>query len=326
MQKIKKPVVIFIFLCGGLLGFSNASAKTHLRVGYLPILDHLILLVSHAQDNQTFKSIEIEPKLFKSWRGLEGALRAGVIDAAFILSPLAMDLFNKGVDIKTILLAHRDGSAITVKSNSFIQSALDLKGKAIAIPDRRATHTALLNVYLTKNANLSLKDVVTKVIAPPDMLKAMQLNRIDAFIVAEPFGSMSQDQGVGKLLILTKDIVNNHVDCIVVIRQDKLRENPVAIQEWITSLIQAGQWIDEDKLQNHSEQVAQLTKKYLPYAERAIMSGLQNPNTRISFSDLNPDKADFQIIVDISRQAELIDAVDLDAFIEGQFYQDTLEK
>jgi|GEM_PF-4949428 len=49
-----------------------AIPKTEFKIGYMPILDHLTLLVSHAQDNNAFKKIQIEPKLFKSWNSVVG--------------------------------------------------------------------------------------------------------------------------------------------------------------------------------------------------------------------------------------------------------------
>jgi NitT/TauT family transport system substrate-binding protein len=334
MKKFAKSLII-IFFFGILPKHANADTVTHLRVGYLPILDHLTLLVSHAKDRCTYEQVEIEPKMFKAWREMVGALKAGVIDAAFILSPLAMDLFNNGVDIKTVLLAHRDGSAITVKTGSAIQSAAEFKGKAIAIPDRKATHTALLNKYLM-GGGLSLKDVKAKVIAPPNMIKAMKLDKIDAFIVAEPFGAKAQHLGVGKILVLTKDIINHHVECIVVVNQQLIKNHRAAIQEWINSLIRAGKWIDQDKLKNGSKQVARLmtkkakkakkAKKYLPHSENIIIRGLQNPYDRISFSDLNPGLADFQTIMDISVQAGIIDKVNLEAFIDDSFYRNSPDK
>ncbi len=322
MKTVLSHLVNLVFAIS-LLGYTNAMAKTTLKVGYLPILDHLTLLVSHAQDNDAFKQVDIQPKLFKAWGEMVGALKAGVIDAAFILSPLAMDLFNSGVDIQAILLAHRDGSAITVQSDSTIRSAADLKSKSIAIPDRKATHTALLNHYLM-SAGLSLKEVITKVIAPPNMIKAMKLDRIDAFIVAEPFGAKAQHDGIGKILVLTKDIIDNHVECIVVVRKEVLTSYPTAIQEWVNSLIQAGKWIDQDKLQNNAKRVAQITaKKYFPHSEDTVILGLQNPVQRISYSDLNPGLEDFQTIVTISKQAELLDSVDLNAFINNRFYHNS---
>lgn len=314
-----------IFLVLGLLGYTNASEKIIIKVGYLPILDHLTLLVSYTQDNNSFEQVEIRPKMFKAWREMVGALKAGVIDAAFILSPLAMDLFNDGFDIKTVLLAHRDGSAITVQKDSAIHSAADLKGKAIAIPDRKSTHTALLNKYLI-DAGLSLKEVTTKVIAPPNMLKAMKLGRIEAFIVAEPFGAKAQHDGIGRILVLTKDIINNHVECVVIVRQQLITNHRLAVQEWVNSLIRAGKWIDQDKLDNGSKQVAAMTSKYLPHSESTIMLGLQNPSHRISFSDLSLVLNDFQTIMDISRQAGIIKPVNLEDFIEKSFFQNSPNK
>jgi len=320
IQHLKIIVFATFLLC------NPVNAETTLKVGYLPILDHLTLLVSHAQDNDAFKTVKIQPKVFKSWRGMVGALKAGVIDAAFILSPLAMDLFNEGVDIKAILLAHRDGSAITVKSDSPIDSAVALKGKKIAIPFEVSTHTALLNSYL-QTGGLSLKDVVTKVIAPPDMIKAMQSNVIDAFIVAEPFGAKAQTDGVGKILVLTKDIMNHHVECVVVVKQDVLQSQPAAVQEWVNSLIRVGKFIDTDKLSNGSKTVANMTSKtYYPHSESIIINGLQNPADRISFSDLNPVLADFQAIVDISLQAGIIGKVNLNSFIDDSFYQKAVKE
>lgn len=326
MTNFIKYIIIILFGYLSVLGHVNAAPKLQLKVGYLPILDHLTLLVSHHQDNDTFEQVEIQPKLFKAWREMVGALKAGVIDVAFILSPLAMDLFNQGLDIKTILLAHRDGSAITVKTGLPIHSAADLKGKAIAIPDRKATHTALLNHYL-RESGITLKDVKTKVIAPLNMIKAMRLGRIEAFIVAEPFGAKAQDEGVGKILILTKDIINHHVECIVVVNQKLINTHRDAIQEWVDSLIRVGKWIDQDKLEKGSKQVARITSKtYYPHSEATVIRGLQNPSHRISFSDLNPKREDFQTIMAISIEAGLIKKVNLEAFIDDSFYQNSSER
>lgn len=322
----KSPRYLSALVCslGLLFGSLQIQAKETLTVGYLPILDHLTLLVSHSRDNASFREVEISPKLFRSWGEMAGALKAGVVDAAFILSPLAMELYNAGTPLRSILLAHRDGSAITVKAGSDIRSAADLKGKKVAIPYKVSTHTALLNKYLG-NDGLSLNDITTRVIAPPNMLKAMQAGFIDAFIVAEPFGAKAQSKGLGNILVLTKDIVPNHVECIVVVRQEVLRKAPAAVQEWTASLVRAGRFIDQDKLENGSKSVAGMTaRKYWPHAEQDIINGLQNPSDRISFSDLNPAEKDFQVIVDISRQAKLIEKVDLSGFITPEFYQSAL--
>ena len=294
--------------------------KPRLRVGYLPILDHLILLVSHARDNNTFTGINIEPKIFNSWKSMINNLKSGVIDACFILSPLAMSMFHSGTDIRTILLAHRDGSAITVREDSGIHAVEDFKGKSIAIPHRISTHTALLDRYL-RTGGLSLKDVILDVIAPSNMESFMERNMVDAFIVAEPFGTRAQMNSVGKIHILTKDILPHHVECIVVVNQRFLENHSAGIREWTESMILSGKFIDQDKMNNGAREVAKIADLYLPHTQQIIISGLQNPPERISFSDLNPDISDFQKVLDMSVQAEIIEPIDLNRFIDNRFYK-----
>ncbi|GEM_PF-686572 len=295
--------------------------RLELNAGYLPILDHLPLLVSHARDSGGFQHITVTPKLFKSWDEMQGALKAGVINAAFILSPLAMDLFRNGQNIRAILLAHRDGAAITVRTGADIHSAADLRGKAIAIPARNATHTALLDKYL-RTAGLTLKDVTTKIIAPPHMLLAMKHQRIDAFIVAEPFGVAAQKSGLGELLVLSREILENHVDCIVVVKAELIHQFPLALQEWVDSLIRAGRFIDEDKLANQSREVAAITTKtYFNHNAESVQAGLQHPADRISFSDLNPNAVDIQAIADMANTAGLLPAMAVAPFVAPEFYR-----
>lgn len=308
-----------------LITSTSVFAKTTLRVGYLPILDHITLVVSYEKDNKTFKEVDVELKIFKRWDELAGALDAGAIDAAFILSPLAMDMFNSGMDIRTVLLAHRNGSAITVGKDSEITSARMLKGKIVAVPNKKATHVALLDTYL-RSDGLSLKDVETTVIAPPNMEEALKSNKIDAFIVAEPFGAKAKVHGYGRVLVLTKDIINNHVECIVVVKNKFLKENKPAMQEWVDSLIRAGKFIEKDRHENNSGKVIAITNKYMGHDDETTREALQNPHDRITFNDLNPKLSDYKKIMDIAVQAGIIGKVELESFVDGRFFKNSKEK
>lgn len=316
MKKIILAIVL-VLLSGA------AFSKEALKVGYLPILDHLTLIVSHNRDNDRFQYVDVQPRKFKSWRKMVGALRRNVIDAAFILSPLAMNLHNDGVALQTVLLAHRDGSAITVRKGSGITDAPGLKGKKIAIPDRQSTHLALLSKYLI-DSGLSLKDVSTTVIAPLNMEKAMAKGAIDAFIVAEPFGAKAQASGVGEILVMTRDIIKGHVECIVVVRSEVISNNRKGVQEWVDSLIRSGRFIDRDKDFNGSGVIAGIAaeKRYMGHKESITVNGLQNPRDRISFSSLKPTREEFQPIVEISIGAGILKNINLDEFIDDSFYRE----
>jgi len=253
---------------------------------------------------------------------LAGALRAGVIDGAFLLSNLSMDLFDKGIDINTILVGHRHGSGITIKKNSDIKTPEDLKGKKIAIPSEISTHTALLESYL-KTEGLSLKDVQTKVIAPSNTTKALQRGIIDAFIVAEPFCAKAEAEGDGTTLVLSKDILENHICCIVVVRKEALQANPEGIQEWVDSMIASGKFIEQDKINNGAINVAHMATRYMNHSGDIIVNALTNPINRIIYDDLHPRHSDYQAILDISVKAGLMQDIDLYAFINDSFYKNS---
>jgi NitT/TauT family transport system substrate-binding protein len=309
-----------ILLCLGLCISNNAGAKEILRVGYLPLMDHLLLPVSHGLNNEQYQHLIVQPRLFKKWSELIGALNADKLDAAFILAPSAMALFHKNQDIKVVLLAHRNGSSIVVTKTSTIQDVTDLKGKNIGIPGRKATHVALLNTYL-KEARLSLKDVTLKPIEPSNMQIAMTLGFIDAFIVAEPFGSKAVQQHVGHLLILSRNILPEHIDCIVVIKKTFLNQYPQAVEEWVNSLIQASQWIEKDRLDSKGQAIANLVSngKYYPHNKELILNALFEPE-KISFINLKPKETDFEIILAISKEAGILNDIDLTNFIDSRFY------
>lgn len=303
----------------GLSGFpAIAFAKKTLTVGYIPILDHLTLPISHYRDNGGFRHISITPRLFKSWSSISGALRAGVIDAAFLLSPHAMALFSRGVEIKSVLVGHRNGSAITVREGAGITRPKDLRGRKIGIPSRDSTHAALLDRYLRQD-ELTLADVVPKVIAPPHMLLAMKANRIDAFIVAEPFSTRAERMGIGKTLLLSKEIIPEHICCVAVVRRKAIEANPEGIREWVESLQKSGKAIDQDKADNRGMIVAEIAEKYTPHKAADIARGMLNPEDRITYNRLAPKVSDYREVLDLARRAGLIKDMKIENFIDDRF-------
>jgi len=300
------------------LGFpSIAISKTTMKVGYIPILDHFAMLMSHSRDNSSFKAIDIEPVLFKSWDALSGALKANVISGAMILSNFGMDLFNNGLDIRSVAIGHRHGSGLTVRADSSIKSPADLKGKTVAVPYRVSTHAVILNKYL-QGGGLSLKDVTVMAVPPPNMPESLKAGSIDAYLGPEPAGERAVQAGTGKILKLSKDIMPNHICCVAVVHKQQLSSNPEGIREWVHSMQRSGKFIDQDKAKG-SQEVATLAQKYVQIDARVIVNVMQQPSNRIIYSDLAPKLADYQTIHDMSVSAGLIQKTDLKTFVDESF-------
>ncbi|ADH87191.1 ABC transporter substrate-binding protein [Desulfurivibrio alkaliphilus] len=277
-------------LAGGLGGALTAcgrrggDGRPRLRLGYLPITDHLLLL---AHDYYDFQQVELVPVKFSSWPEAAEALRAGAVDAAFLLTPLGLALRHQRTPVQAVLLGHRNGSVLTLAARDDIDSPAGLVGKRIAIPSRFSSHYLLLR-RLLDDAGLPPEAVEYIDMAPPEMVQSLAAGRLDGFIVAEPFGAQAEMQGVGRVFTLSKDIWPGHICCVLNLREPFLQKNPEAAQELVAGLIATGRAIEQDRLRAARQSVA-----YLGQAPEVIEFVLTRPPDRVTYHDLLPQRADF---------------------------------
>ena len=134
-----------------------------------------------------------------------------------MLAPLGLMLRANGAKIKTVLSAHKNGSALVARSD--VVSLKQLAGKKIAVPSKFSMHYFLLDTIL-KRENMSAD--ITEM-APPEMPFALLSHQIDAYIVAEPFGQMAVNfKGRAKNLLFSKDIKPNHICCTLNFQEEIL--------------------------------------------------------------------------------------------------------
>ncbi|OUT10902.1 twin-arginine translocation pathway signal protein [Campylobacter concisus] len=206
-------------ILGSFLALSSQKAlastpKIGVKIGFVPISDHLCIIASKLYKSENFMIVPIK---FASWVDLAEALRAGAIDGAFMLAPLGLMLRANGAKIKTVLSAHKNGSALVARSD--VAGLKQLAGKKIAVPSKFSMHYFLLDTIL-KRENMSAD--VTEM-APPEMPFALLSHQIDAYIVAEPFGQMAVNfKGRAKNLLFSKDIKPNHICCTLNFQEEIL--------------------------------------------------------------------------------------------------------
>ncbi|MHB8172211.1 MAG: ABC transporter substrate-binding protein [Thermincolia bacterium] len=297
---------------GGEKSGKQGGSLPTIKVGYLPLTDHLTI-ISHAQTK--FQKLNLEPIKFSSWPELAEALKAGSVEAAFALTPISLTLKQKGVPIKGVLLGHRNGSVITVKVGNEINTVADLKGKTIAIPSKFSTHNILLRKALTEKGIDVNKDLKIVDMAPPEMVQALSSGQINGFIVAEPFGGQAELQKVGKVLILSKDIWADHICCVLNVREDIITKNPEAVQELVDGFVATGQFIEENR-----QEAADLSTKYLGQKPEIINHVLTNPKDRVTFDNLLPTIDDLKATQDYMLQFKIAEKpVDMATYLDDSF-------
>ena len=206
-------------ILGSFLALSSQKAlastpKIGVKIGFVPISDHLCIIASKLYKSENFMIVPIK---FASGVDLAEALRAGAIEGAFMLAPLGLMLRANGAKIKTVLSAHKNGSALVARSD--VAGLKQLAGKKIAVPSKFSMHYFLLDTIL-KRKNMSA-DIIE--MAPPEMPFALLSHQIDAYIVAEPFGQMAVNfKGRAKNLLFSKDIKPNHICCTLNFQEEIL--------------------------------------------------------------------------------------------------------
>ena len=300
---------------------SEAEAETT-KIGYIPIADHMLVGFSEALDNETFKHGKVESIRFRNYPTITEALTSGDIDGAFLLAPLAMQLKVQDAPVKIVLLGHRDGSGLVVDKSAGYERIADLEGHTVAIPHRFSTNNFLMHMYAAEQG-LSDPDSIDRVEAgPPEMFSALQAKSIDGYITAEPFLSEAEASGVGEVLVFTSEIWNGHPDCVLVLREEFIRQNPEAVQELITSLVRQAISIESDR-----SAAVPIASKFLGKDEGIMRSALED-RRRVTFNNLVPLIPELQRMQDymadrmglFPTKADLNDLVD-DRFAKEAYRQ-----
>ncbi len=141
-KKTRKPKVV--------------DGKVRMKMGHIQITDHLALGVLKHQiqtGEVTPKHFELETLCMPGWNPIQESLEKGDIDGAFVLAPIAMDLFGFDVPIKLVLLAHKNGSIFVRSKKEGIDGCGSLadfyKYKVIDIPHKMSVHNMLAHKFLT---------------------------------------------------------------------------------------------------------------------------------------------------------------------------------
>ncbi len=123
---------------------SIIGGRVELNVAHIQITDHLALgALKHriAQGDVEPEHFDLNTSLMAGWNPIQEGLENGEIDCAFVLAPIAMDLFAYDSPIKLVLFAHKNGSTF-VRSRHY-DHRFDSLSKA-AQDNRETGHPVLI--------------------------------------------------------------------------------------------------------------------------------------------------------------------------------------
>ena len=212
-------IIFFLSACRGTYG--EAHETDVIRIAYLPITHSAaVMMLPFTVDSDDEFSIELVR--FTTWPEVVEALRSGHVEGASILFEVAVTAFQMGSPLAVVSLSHRDGNVLVVDNT--VQDIHCLVGRTVAIPHSLSPHFTLLNKVLM-DAGLSLDDINLVEISPAEMPFSMAARAISAYVVAEPWGSLAELRGAGRILVDSRDIIPHSVCCLLVLNTDILDAN-----------------------------------------------------------------------------------------------------
>lgn len=311
-MKLKTRILLLAFGWFGLLSGLHAwlnvnwasimndyvpAAQRKFNVAFIPVTCHLACPVTDYISKYSRAGEVFLPRMFQGFPEIKEALISNKMQAAFIVAPLAIALRAQGVPIKIVYLGHRYGSAVVVRKDGPIKTFADMRGRTIAIPSRFSDERLIvfraMKVWGIKPSEIKMVEM-----APPDVAGALAANAIDAFSMGEPFPSQAEMGGFGRVLFQAHEYWPDYMSCVLVVRQDMIDNRPDAVQTLVDGIARSGLWLSKGKA--YRDDAADFVGRFYFNQKPALLDwALTRPLDRVTFNNLAPRKADFDMVRDL---------------------------
>jgi NitT/TauT family transport system substrate-binding protein len=266
-------------------GAARAQDDAIVRIGYLPITDASALLVAHAKGYFEDAGLKVEPPtLIRSWSALVEGFAAGKFNLVHLLKPIPVWMrYNNNFPVKILAWGHTNGSGLVVGGNTGIRTFAQLGGRRIAVPYWYSMHNIVLQYALRESgvtpvikpegSPVSGNECSLQILPPPDMPTALAANKIDGYIVAEPFNALGELRVGARMLRFTGDIWRNHPCCVICTHERYTKEQPEWTQKVVDSVVRAHIYASKNKAEI-AHLISRDGKGYLPTPSDAVIKAV----------------------------------------------------
>ncbi len=296
------------------LNFETSDRPT-VRMGYMPVITNLACpLLDFASKNG--EGVRFEALKFSSFAEMGEALRNGGIQAAFIIAPLSVVLYQQGVDIRIVYIGNRHESTLVYRSDLKVNSFEDLAGKSIAVPMRYSGHNIATRRLGIKHGVTGGRLNIVEM-NPPDMASALATGALDAYFVGEPFAAQTTKTGEAKVLHYVREVWPNFICNLVIVKKDFIDEHRDWVELLVQSAARSGMWAKE-----HTAEAAEIASKYWNQPVDLVEYALTTPPDRIVYNQYIPKDEEIRDLAVQMKRFNLIDNADVEGLVDDTFAKD----
>jgi NitT/TauT family transport system substrate-binding protein len=294
-------------------GGPDRGPRERLTVGYLPVTCHLTCPVTSFA-TRTSSTMRFDSQLFMDFPTMAESMKAGRLEATFMIAPLAMKLREQGLPVKILYLGHRDGSTVMVRKDLPAKSLRDLRGRIFAIPSKYSNQNLVIH-QLMQDQGVKPDEIRFVELPPPDMPGALAAKAIDAYFVGEPHAARAELDGSGRVLYYAKDIWPRFISCVLVVHERLIKERPVVVRDLVRGIAESGEWADTHRLD-----AAKVAAPYFWQDEKLLRFVLTQPPDRVSYRMLTPTDQEMMKIRDMALKAGILSKpIELKDFLDRSF-------
>ena len=286
--------------------------RRKIRMGYMPVITNLAAPLVDAASRQSDPYFEAVK--FGSFAEMGEAFRAGHIQVAFVIAPLAVALHRQEIPLKIVYIGNRHESTLVVRKGLSCRSFADLEGKTIAVPMRFSGHMLALRRYESQ-LGMAADAIRIVEIPPPDMAVALASGGIDGYFVGEPFAAKSIVAGNASRLLNVEDIWPGFICNLMIVREDLLELHPQWVSTLVAAAARSGLWA-----KNHVDEAVGIACTYWGQDPNVVRYAFFNPEGRIRFDLFVPVAEEIQEIAREMHRFGLTEAqVDVSSIVDDRF-------
>jgi len=252
----------------------DALEKTELSLGFVPLTDCAPLVVALENGYFAKHGLSVELSRESSWANIRDKVCAGMLDGAQMLAAMPITSVlgdHRFQPMVTAMSLDLNGNAITVSRELYgrmvgtgVEEIDTPQGSARALKvvidqDRAAnrpkltfaivypesSHNYLLRYWLAYAGIDPDADVRLRVVPPPQMAHYLRAGMIAGYCVGEPWNSYAVSEGLGRTLLTSYEIWNNHPEKVFAVTRKWAQANPNTHIAVISALLEACQWLDQ---------------------------------------------------------------------------------
>jgi len=238
-----------------------------IRVGFVPLIDAAPLIAAERLGFFAAEGLHVGLERQIGWANVRDKLAYGHLDASHALlglpleSALSADCAPPhvhGEEVIAVMSLSEGGNAITLSrelAEAGVNSAATLsKWVHDSHNDRTpvfghvfpsSMHHYLLREWLDGAGVHPDLDSQLRIIPPPQMVGHLAEGNLDGFCVGEPWNTLAEREGVGRIVALTSDIVPAHPEKVLATNRRWAAHHSAALTSLIRAALRACAWCND---------------------------------------------------------------------------------